>query len=184
MTRPMYQVPKTRKNASKKVTDNTISKRKKLVLNFVQREEIIQKSKNGYCAKKLALDFKVGLSTVYDIIAKGPAELSKFRKENPGSTIRCTFKTSHYPLTDQALKLWFIDHPASRPRNNCLSQKAIQGRSVENVFSVLSCKSPRHSSTTDVLQQVHNQGCHLSPSVCLKINAYNDIATSLAQIEY
>ncbi len=107
MTRPMYQVPKTRKNASKKVTDNTISKRKKLVLNFVQREEIIQKSKNGYCAKKLALDFKVGLSTVYDIIAKGPAELSKFRKENPGSTIRCTFKTSHYPLTDQALKLWF-----------------------------------------------------------------------------
>jgi len=103
----MYQVPKTRKNASKKVTDNTISKRKKLVLNFVQREEIIQKSKNGYCAKKLALDFKVGLSTVYDIIAKGPAELSKFRKENPGSTIRCTFKTSHYPLTDQALKLWF-----------------------------------------------------------------------------
>jgi len=33
----MYQVPKPRKNA-KKVVDNPIAKRKKVVLNFVQRE--------------------------------------------------------------------------------------------------------------------------------------------------
>jgi len=31
----MYQVPKPRKNASKKVIDTTIAKRKKVVLNFV-----------------------------------------------------------------------------------------------------------------------------------------------------
>ncbi|RNA15984.1 hypothetical protein BpHYR1_050976 [Brachionus plicatilis] len=79
MTRPMYQVPKPRKYASKKVIDTPIAKRKKVVLNFVQREEIITKKKNGYCPKKLALDYMVGLSTIYDIIAKGSAELSKFR---------------------------------------------------------------------------------------------------------
>ncbi len=31
----------------------------------------------------------------------------KFRKENPDSKIKCTFKTSAYPLVDKALKLWF-----------------------------------------------------------------------------
>ncbi len=45
----MYQVHKLRKNASKKTTGN-----KKIVLNSVQREEIIDKNKNGYCSKKLA----------------------------------------------------------------------------------------------------------------------------------
>ena len=64
-------------------------------------------NKRGCCAKKLALDYKVGLATVYDIIAKGPVELMMFRKENPDSKIKCTFKTSSYPLVDKALKLWF-----------------------------------------------------------------------------
>ncbi|RNA28909.1 hypothetical protein BpHYR1_032403 [Brachionus plicatilis] len=71
MTRTMYQVPKLRKNASKKVIDTPIAKRKKVVLNFVQREEIITKKKNGTAQKKIALDYMVGLSTIYDIIAKG-----------------------------------------------------------------------------------------------------------------
>ncbi|RNA00221.1 anoctamin-4 isoform X2, partial [Brachionus plicatilis] len=72
-----------------------------------RRKEIITKNKNGYCPKKLALDYMVGLTTIYDIIAKGSAELSKFRNNNPDSAIRCTFKTSNYPLLDKALKLWF-----------------------------------------------------------------------------
>jgi len=46
----VYQGPRSHNNASRKVTDNTISKRKK-VLNFRQREEIIVKNKNGHCAK-------------------------------------------------------------------------------------------------------------------------------------
>ena len=58
----MYQTPKPRKNAAK-VIDKPIPKRKKVVLNFVQREEIIDKHKAGYCPKKLALDYNVGLST-------------------------------------------------------------------------------------------------------------------------
>ncbi|RMZ95900.1 hypothetical protein BpHYR1_018290 [Brachionus plicatilis] len=105
MTRPMYQVPKPHKNASKKAIDTPIAKRKKVVLNFVQREEIITKKKNGYCPKKRSLDYMVGLSTIYDIIAKGSAELSKFRTDNPDSAIRFTFKTSNYPLLDEALNL-------------------------------------------------------------------------------
>ncbi|RNA38400.1 hypothetical protein BpHYR1_011625 [Brachionus plicatilis] len=86
-----YLIPKPHKNASKKVIDTPIAKRKKVVLNFVQREEIITKKKNGYCPKKLALDYMVGLSTIYDIIAKGSAELSKFRTDNPDCAIRCIF---------------------------------------------------------------------------------------------
>ncbi|RNA36692.1 hypothetical protein BpHYR1_006209, partial [Brachionus plicatilis] len=53
MTRPMYQVPKPSNNASKKVIDTPIAKRKKVVLNFVQREEIITKKKNGTAQKNL-----------------------------------------------------------------------------------------------------------------------------------
>jgi len=102
----MYEIPKPRKNAKKVIENPTVKpKRKKVVLNFVQQEEIIDKIKRGCCAKKLALDYKVGLATVYDIIAKDPVELMKFRKKNPDSKIECTFKTSSYPLVDKALKL-------------------------------------------------------------------------------
>jgi len=34
---PMYQVPKPKKNSSKKILENTIEKCKKAVLHFVQR---------------------------------------------------------------------------------------------------------------------------------------------------
>jgi len=37
----MYQVPKLCKNASEKVINNTIVKRKKVALNLIQQAEII-----------------------------------------------------------------------------------------------------------------------------------------------
>jgi len=42
MTRLIYQIHKPQKNASKKITDG------KKTANFVHREEIINKNKNGY----------------------------------------------------------------------------------------------------------------------------------------
>ena len=52
MTRPMYEIPKPRKNA-KKVIENPIvkPKRKKLVLNFVQRLEAVNTYKHERCAE-------------------------------------------------------------------------------------------------------------------------------------
>ncbi len=48
----MYQVPKLSMNSSKIIIENTITKRKKAVLHFVQREKIIDKYKNGNCPRK------------------------------------------------------------------------------------------------------------------------------------
>ncbi|RNA17809.1 hypothetical protein BpHYR1_042671 [Brachionus plicatilis] len=59
MTRLMYQVPKPHKNASKKVIDTPIEK--------PGGDHHLEKE--WYCPKKLALDYMVGLSTIYDIIA-------------------------------------------------------------------------------------------------------------------
>jgi hypothetical protein len=56
----MYQIPKPRKNA-KKVVDSLIAKRKKVVLNFAQREEIFEKKSRGYSVKNRVL-------TVYNFL--------------------------------------------------------------------------------------------------------------------
>ena len=102
----MYAVQKPRLNA-KKTQDNPINKRKKVVLNFVERELLIQKSRNGVSTKKLALDYGIASRTVYDIIRTGDEQLIKFRQDNPNSLTRCTFKKSDYPLVDKALNILF-----------------------------------------------------------------------------
>lgn len=61
----MYKTVKPCKNAAQ--PKSAIQKRKRVVLNFLQKEEIIQKLKDGHAAKKLAVDFEVGISTIYDI---------------------------------------------------------------------------------------------------------------------
>ena len=61
----MYpKVKKVRKNAAKpkKVTE----KRKRVVLNFVQKEEIIRKVKEGYTLEKLSLDYGCSKQSIYD----------------------------------------------------------------------------------------------------------------------
>ena len=69
----MYPIAvKARKNA-KKPQEGGVIKRKKVVLNFAQREEIIKK---GHSIAKLALDYGVGVRTVYDINKEGDAALS------------------------------------------------------------------------------------------------------------
>ena len=52
----MYVVPNDRKNA-KKPQDNQITKRKKVVLTFVEREDLIHKSNIGFTANKLSVDY-------------------------------------------------------------------------------------------------------------------------------
>jgi len=65
MTRPelMYKTVKPRKNAAGAI-DKTITKRKRVVLNFVQRQEIVSKLKSGYSIEKLSIDYGVASRTI------------------------------------------------------------------------------------------------------------------------
>ncbi len=107
MTRPktMYQPDKPRKNAA--AVKDKVVKRKRVVLTFVQREEISKKLKLGYSVKKLALDYNVGERTVYDIRSVGDEKLVEYRVAHPNSLTRSTFKGSDFPLVDLALQKWF-----------------------------------------------------------------------------
>ena len=75
----MYKEKQPRKNA-KAPNDSSIQKRKKVVLNFKQKEEIIKKLRDGCSTKKLVLYYDVGLSTIYDI-NKTADSLAKYRTE-------------------------------------------------------------------------------------------------------
>ncbi len=78
MTRPelMYKTVKPRKNAAGAI-DKTITKRKRVVLNFVQRQEIVSKLKSGYSVEKLSIDYGVASRTIYDIRKAGDGALEK-----------------------------------------------------------------------------------------------------------
>ena len=94
----MYKEKQPSKNAAAP-KDSSIQKRKKVVLNFKQEEEIIKNLRDGCSTKKLALDYDNGLSTIYDI-NKTADSLAKYRTENPFSSTRSTLKESHFPLVD------------------------------------------------------------------------------------
>ena len=102
MVRPelMNKQKQHSKNA-KAPNDSSIQKRKKVVLNFKQKEEIIKKLRDGCSTKKLVLYYDEGLSTIYDI-NKTADSLAKYRTENPFSITRSTLKESHFPLVDSA----------------------------------------------------------------------------------
>ena len=74
-----YKEKQPNKNAAAP-KDSSIQKRKKVVLNFKKKEQIIKKLKDGCSGKKLALDYDVGLSTIYDI-NKTADLLGKYRTE-------------------------------------------------------------------------------------------------------
>jgi len=89
MTRPelMYKTVKPRKNATGAI-DKTITKRKRVVLNFIQRQEIVSKLKSGYPIEKLSMDYGVASRTIYDIRKTSDRVLEKFKAENPNSGMR------------------------------------------------------------------------------------------------
>ena len=101
----MYAVKPPRKNAA--VATNNITKRKRVVLNFIQREELIGKYKSGFSVEKLALDYDISRSTVFQTIKTGSERLVKYRLDNPDSEMKSVFKGSKYPDVDAALKIWF-----------------------------------------------------------------------------
>ena len=77
MKTKMYAVKPTRKNAA--VATNNITKRKRVLLNFIQREELIGKYKSGFSVEKYVLDNEISRSTVFKTIKTGSKKLVKYR---------------------------------------------------------------------------------------------------------
>jgi hypothetical protein len=98
---------KVRKNAKQPV-DPTLAtpKRKKIVLNFVQKVEILEKLKSGIKVADLASQYNIGISTVCDIRKNGDEKLLQFRRDHLFNLQRKTFKAPDFPLLDKVLKLW------------------------------------------------------------------------------
>ena len=99
---------KIRKNAKPPADPSLVStpKRKKIVLNFVQKVEILDKLKNGVKVAELANEYNIGISTVCDIRKNGDEKLLQYRKDHLFSLQRKTFKAPDFPLLDKVLKLW------------------------------------------------------------------------------
>lgn len=98
-------VEKVRKNA-KVVKADATPKRKKIVLNFTQKVEVLEKLKSGIRVVDLAKEYNIGLSTVCDIRKYGNEKLLQFRKDHLFSMNRKTFKAPDFPLLDKALRIW------------------------------------------------------------------------------
>lgn len=98
-------IEKVRKNA-KIFKKDTTPKRKKIVLNFIQKYEVLEKLKKGIRVVDLAKEYNIGLSTVCDIRKYGDAKLLHFRKDHLFSMTRKTFKAPDFPLLDKALRIW------------------------------------------------------------------------------
>ena len=93
----MYKPAEPRKNAAKTSgSSGGVQKRKKVVLSFVQREEVLELCKKGCSVEKIALDYGVAVRTVYDIRKAGDQKLLKYRSENPNSGIRSIFNIIYF----------------------------------------------------------------------------------------
>jgi hypothetical protein len=98
----MYKTAKIRKNAKNRL-EMPYQKAKRVVLNFKQKEDIINQIKaKGFSYDKVALVNNLSVSTVYKIVKK-ENKLVQFRINNPNSLIRKTFKLSPYPEMEKAL---------------------------------------------------------------------------------
>ena len=107
----MYKETKQRKNAKQSI-DSSIKKHKRVVLNFVQRQEIIEKLKKGCSVDKLALDYNVARRTIYYINSVGGEKLEKFKQENSDSLERKSFKGSDKIEEEEIEEIEEIQQPS------------------------------------------------------------------------
>lgn len=85
------------------------TKRKKVVLNFNQKLEILDKLKAGSRIVEIAREYNIGVTTVCDIRRQGDEKFLKYRKENLFNLNRKSTKTSEFPLLDKvSLKMVYL----------------------------------------------------------------------------
>jgi predicted DNA-binding protein YlxM (UPF0122 family) len=100
--------------AARTATDKDANrvKRKRVVLNFVQRQAVIEKLKKGLSHDKIAEEFNIGKSTLCEIGKRADESLVRIRAENSLNTEKKVFKTASFPMVDNALKLWYYQERA------------------------------------------------------------------------
>ncbi len=86
-----------------KFTSSFTPKRKKVVLSFVQKFEILDKLKAGMKVSDIAIEYNIGVTTVCDLRKNGQEKLLKYRKENIFNLARKTSKSSEFPLVDKVI---------------------------------------------------------------------------------
>lgn len=119
-------IEKVRKNAKCTKSEST-PKRKKIVLNFIQKVEVLEKLKKGVRVVDLAKEYNIGLSTVCDIRKYGYEKLIQFRRDHLFSMNRKTFKSPDFPLLDKALRLWVYQE---RTKNYLLTDAIFSAKAL------------------------------------------------------
>ncbi|CAF0755301.1 unnamed protein product [Brachionus calyciflorus] len=122
----MLAVKKRRKNAKQVTEESPITpKRKRIVLDLRQKEDIIKRIEAGESHDKIAAEYNVGVSTVYQIVNRCSNLFN--REENSNSLMRKVFKASDFPLIEHALKKWFFQELA---RKNFFSMALLAKKSL------------------------------------------------------
>ncbi|RNA01595.1 hypothetical protein BpHYR1_016359 [Brachionus plicatilis] len=106
---------------NERTRDELIKQRQARIKNRIPKyyKEIIQKIGLGFSHKKVAADYNIVASTVYQLVRTKPDSLSKHREENPHSSWRKVFKGSDFREIDHALNIWFYQE---RSKNTFLNQ--------------------------------------------------------------
>ena len=99
-------------NAIRKAKDSDRVKRKRVVLNFFQRQEVFEKIKQGISHEKIAEEYNIGLSTLSEVKKKYQENINRYQAENSLTTEKKVFKISAFPNLDQALKAWYYQERA------------------------------------------------------------------------
>ena len=120
----MYQTKRLKKNAKNFTEKSDTPIKKRNVLDFIQKEEIIKKIGQGFSYEKVANDHNIAVSTVYKLVQEKAELLQKHREENP---LRKVFKNSDFPELDHALNCWFYQ---KRSMNTILS-RPIRDKAIE-----------------------------------------------------
>jgi IS30 family transposase len=110
---------------AKKLEESQRVKRKRVVLNFFQRQEVIEMLREGMSHEKIAEQFNIGLSTLSEIKKKADDNISRYRAENSLTTEKKVFKNSSFPNVDLALKIWYYQE---RAKNKNITHLILQNK--------------------------------------------------------
>ena len=112
-----------KRKRTEKLSEMNRVKRKRVVLNFFQRQVVIERLQQGVSHEKIAEEFNIGQSTLWEIKKRADENLSRFRAENSLTTEKKVFKNSSFPNVDLALKIWYYQE---RAKNTTITHMTLQ----------------------------------------------------------
>jgi hypothetical protein len=124
-TQVFKKLAESKSSKAKKLAESQRVKRKRVVLNFFQRQEVIEKLREGLSHEKIAEQFNIGMSTLCEIKKKADDNIGRYRAENSLTTEKKVFKNSSFPNVDLALKIWYYQE---RARNRNITHLILQNK--------------------------------------------------------